>query len=208
MLVSGLLVFRAPPYGPALDVGPSLPAMPNRALTAVLDGQQRLTALNVGLRGSMTWKRPRLWSNNPDAFPKRHLYLNLLWEAGEEEGIEYCFSFRSETEPRQSDGAAGKSAECWFRVGDVLKMDGGPAMVRWLNGRLDQRFVDRAYKTLDRFHSVVRKEHVVAYYEERRQILDDVVQIFIRMNDGGTPPFSLRPAPVDRGGAMEKSRCA
>ncbi len=168
---------------------PSLPAMPNKALTAVLDGQQRLTALNVGLRGSMTWKLPRLWWNNPRAFPKRHLYLDLLSnpDEDEEEGTGYRFSFRQETEPRQREGELGDGAECWFRVGDVLSMGGGPAMVRWLNNRLDQQFVDQAYEMLDRLHRVVRRDHVVAYYEERRQSLDDVVQIFIRMNDGGTP---------------------
>src|SRR4249919_3248920 len=32
---------------------PELGTLPNRELTAVLDGQQRLTALNIGLRGSM-----------------------------------------------------------------------------------------------------------------------------------------------------------
>lgn len=163
---------------------PSLPAISNSALTAVLDGQQRLTALNVGLRGSMTWKLRRLWWNNPDAFPKRHLYLDLLWNPGEdeEEGARYRFRFRRKTEPIQRDGA-----ECWFRVGDVLSMDSGPAMVRWLNSCLDQKLVDQAYETLDRLHRVVRKDHLVAYYEERRQTLDDVVHIFIRMNDGGTP---------------------
>lgn len=168
---------------------PPLPAMPNTALTAVLDGQQRLTALNVGLRGSMAWKLPRLWWNNPKAFPKRHLYLDLLWNAGEEEdeGTEYRFSFRRKEEPAQRDTATDTATECWFRVSEVLAMDGGPPMVRWLNQRLDQRFVDPAYETLDRLHSVVRKDHLVAYYEERRQTLDDVVQIFIRMNDGGTP---------------------
>ena len=168
---------------------PPLPTMPNTALTAVLDGQQRLTALNVGLRGSMTWKLPRLWWNNPRAFPKRHLHLDLLWNAGEEEdeGTEYRFSFRREKELRQRAAADGTAPECWFRVSDVLSMDGGPPMVRWLNRRLDQRFVDHAYETLDRLHRVVRKDHLVAYYEERRQTLDDVVQIFIRMNDGGTP---------------------
>ncbi|MDE0263563.1 MAG: DUF262 domain-containing protein [Bryobacterales bacterium] len=168
---------------------PPLPAMPNTALTAVLDGQQRLTALNVGLQGSMTRKLPRLWWNNPEAFPKRHLYLDLLWNAGddEEEGTGYRFSFRRENEPIQRTGPAGNGSECWFRVSDVLLMDGGPAMVRWLNERLDQRFVDHAYGTLDRLHRVVRIEHLVAFYEESRQTLDDVVQIFIRMNDGGTP---------------------
>lgn len=166
---------------------PSLAATPNTALTAVLDGQQRLTALNVGLRGSMTWKQPRLWRNNPRAFPKRHLYLDLLWNAGEDddEKTEYRFSFRRENEPRQREDLA--AAECWFRVNEVLSMEGGPPMVRWLNERLDQRFVDQAYETLHQLHTVVRKDHVVAYYEERRQTLDDVVQIFIRMNDGGTP---------------------
>ena len=168
---------------------PPLPAMPDTALTAVLDGQQRLTALNVGLRGSMTWKQPRLWWNNPAAFPKRHLYLDLLWNAGEDddEGNEYRFSFRREDEARQREDPTANRSECWFRVSEVLSMDAGPAMVRWLNERLEQRFVDQAFETLDRLHAVVRKDHLVAYYEERRQTLDDVVQIFIRLNDGGTP---------------------
>ena len=168
---------------------PSLPTTPNTALTAVLDGQQRLTALNVGLQGSMTWKLPRLHRKNPNAFPKRHLYLDLLWNADEDEGAgtEYRFKFRRDTEPRQREGVARNSEECWFRVGDVLSMEDGPAMLEWLHQRLDQQQLLRAYKTLDRLHSVVHKEHLVAYYEEERQTLDDVVQIFIRMNDGGTP---------------------
>ncbi len=168
---------------------PQLPRMPNTALTAVLDGQQRLTALNVGLRGSMTWKLPRLWWNNPGAFPRRHLYLDLLWNASgdEDEGNGYRFSFRRENEGSQSVGAGPNRPECWFRVSDVLSIDGGPQMVRWLNERLDQCFVDDAYETLDRLHRVVRQDHLVAFYEETRQSLDEVVQIFIRMNDGGTP---------------------
>ncbi len=168
---------------------PPLPSIPNTALTAVLDGQQRLTALNVGLRGSMAWKLPRLWWSSPNAFPKRHLYLDLLWAADTEDevGSEYRFSFRREGEPRVRIDTVDKAPECWFRVGDVLSMNGGPPMVRWLNERLDQGFVDQAYETLDRLHSVIRKDHLVAYFQEKRQTLDDVVQIFIRMNDGGTP---------------------
>ena len=34
-------------------------------LTAVLDGQQRLTALNIGLRGSYAYKLPRMWWDSP-----------------------------------------------------------------------------------------------------------------------------------------------
>jgi hypothetical protein len=169
---------------------PSLPEMPDTALTAVLDGQQRLTALNVGLRGSMTWKLPRLWWNNPKAFPKRHLYLDLLWNAGEDEdeGTEYRFSFRRENEPRRRKNSSGNLVEWWFRLRDILSMEDGPPMLDWVNDpALERSALSLAYKTLNRLHRVVRQDHLVAYYEERRQRLDDVVQIFIRMNDGGTP---------------------
>jgi len=52
--------------------------MHHQSVTAVLDGQQRLTALNIGLRGSMAMKQPNKWWTNPDAFPERLLRLNLL----------------------------------------------------------------------------------------------------------------------------------
>ncbi len=169
---------------------PQLAPMPDRALTVVLDGQQRLTALNVSLRGSMTRKLPRLWWKNPEAWPKRHLYLDLLWKA-EVDGDErdgYRFRFRCEHDPRQPKDAAGNVSECWFRVSEVLMMDGGPPMLHWLLDKgLDKDALDQAFQTLDRLHAVVRKDRLVAFYEERRQALDDVLQIFIRMNSGGTP---------------------
>lgn len=158
---------------------PPLPDMPNQRLTAVLDGQQRLTALNIGLRGSMAWKLPRLRWNSDYAFPKRRLYLDLLWDPDEDEGRKYLFNFRPNDQ--------SQDRECWFPVRQILSMSGGPPMVRWLNERLPQEFIDQAYETLDKLHSVVHKDHLVAYYEEMGQELDKVLQIFIRMNDGGTP---------------------
>ena len=96
---------------------PTLPMMSDRNLTAVLDGQQRLTALNIGLRGSMALKQPKLWWSNPHAFPKRKLYLDLLWQPDEddEEGMKYRFSFLTEKEI-----AAANEKEFWFCVGDIL----------------------------------------------------------------------------------------
>ncbi len=162
---------------------PPLSPMPNRQLTAVLDGQQRLTALNIGLRGTMAWKLPYKWWNSPDAFPTRRLYLDLLWHPDEddEEGIKYRFDFLPESETRNRG-----DEKCWFPVGDILPMEAGPAMVRWLNQRLPQEQVDRAYETLDKLHRVVHTEKMVAFYEECSQELEKVLQIFIRTNSGGT----------------------
>jgi hypothetical protein len=42
--------------------------------TAVLDGQQRLTSLNIALYGSFAEKKKYAWWNSPDAFPVKRLY--------------------------------------------------------------------------------------------------------------------------------------
>lgn len=162
---------------------PPLSPMPTRQMTAVLDGQQRLTALNIGLRGTMAWKLPYKWWNSPDAFPTRRLYLDLLWHPAEddEEEIKYRFDFL--TESQTCDESDGK---CWFPVGNILFMEGGPAMVRWLNQQLPQEQVDQAYGTLDRLYRVVHTEKMVSFYEEGSQELEKVLQIFIRTNSGGT----------------------
>lgn len=162
---------------------PSSP-MPNSPLKAVLDGQQRLTALNIGLRGSMALKLPRMRWNNPDAFPVRRLYLNLLWQPDEdnEEGLKYRFDFLT-------DGYANvtRENECWFPVKDILDMELGTPMIEWLNDRLPQEHVNRASQPLFRLYNVVHTESLITYYEEEAQELEKVLQIFIRMNSGGTP---------------------
>ncbi len=164
---------------------PQLSPMPNRQLTAVLDGQQRLTALNIGLRGTMAWKLPYKFRTNPDAFPERRLYLDLLWNPDEEDetGRQYHFDFLTEKESQESDEREG---ECYFPVADILPMAGGLPMVEWLNQRLPQEQVNQAFSTLDKLHRVVHAEKIVAFYEERSQELEKVLQIFIRTNSGGT----------------------
>jgi len=52
---------------------PELGKVHHQSLVAVLDGQQRLTALNIGLRGSMAIKQPNKWWTNSDAFPVKKL---------------------------------------------------------------------------------------------------------------------------------------
>ena len=169
---------------------PDLPQMVNRKVTAVLDGQQRLTALNVGLRGSMTWKLPYKFRSNPSAYPKRHLYLDLLWQPTEEdeEGRKYRFEFLPQ---QQGIGAAPENAtpgECWFPVGDIMSMESGPPMLKWLTDhrKLEEQELNSAFKALHRLHNVVHYEHLVAFYEEKSQDIEKVLQIFIRTNSGGT----------------------
>jgi len=162
---------------------PELPVFNEKPLTAVLDGQQRLTALNIGLCGSMAIKLPHKWKNNPDAYPSRHLYLDLLADRGEDEegGERYRLAFLTSERANSAD-----PDECWFKVSDILTMSGGPPMLEWLNERLPQEHLNRAFTTLDQLYRVVHTQHLIAFYEEKSQDLEKVLNIFIRMNSGGT----------------------
>ena len=77
--------------------------------------------------------------------------------------------------------------ECWFPVKDILNMELGTPMIEWLNERLPQEHVNRASQPLFRLYNVVHTESLISYYEETAQELEKVLQIFIRMNSGGTP---------------------
>ena len=161
---------------------PDLGIRPNKQLIAVLDGQQRLTAFNIGLRGSFAVKQPRLWWRSPNAFPRRVLALDLLAQIDQdEEGNRYRFNF---IDPNRIGPHENR---LWFQVSDILNMDSGPPMLDWLNDKkLDRDRLTFAFSTLNRLYEVVRTKPTVVYYEEKNQDIEHVLNIFIRRNSGGT----------------------
>lgn len=160
---------------------PALPIQYNKPLVAVLDGQQRMTALNIGLRGNYAEKVKWKWWSSPDAFPTKRLYLNLLSEADLETGDRYEFKFLEEGLPDL------ELAGLWFPVGEILGFTGGPDMQDWIEQfemQKEQRKV--AYRTLDMLYRVIHTEQLISYYEEKDQDIERVLSIFIRINSGGT----------------------
>ncbi|MBW9069842.1 DUF262 domain-containing protein [Agrobacterium pusense] len=155
---------------------------PNRELTAVLDGQQRMTALNVGLRGSYAWKMPgKRWSTDA-AFPVRYLYLDLLSELDTETGCRYHFEFLTEQQSIKPE-----SGEVWFRCGRVMEEEYDDLIDSLDDLSLDKEAVKTARATLRLFHKTIHDKDLITYYEEESQSLEHVLNIFIRMNNGGTP---------------------
>ncbi len=149
-----------------------------QGLTAILDGQQRLTSLYIGLRGSYAFRTKGGWWSNDGAFPVRRLYLDLLapdedWDGG------YNFKFLTTDE-------RNKQLARWFRVGDVLDFEGHKDVNRYLNSRPELAGVTFASDTLFDFYEAIRVKSVMNYYLEKGQDLDKVLNIFIRVNSGGT----------------------
>ena len=157
-------------------------AVTHSKITAVLDGQQRLTAMNIGLRGSYAYKLPRLWWKSSEAFPTRHLYLNVLDEAEENEaGMRYDFRFLTRKEAERRD-----ETHCWYRASQILTTREAFDLHDFL---IDRQLGDQRspFRILGRLHKAIHLAPTIAYYKEESQDLEKVLDIFIRTNSGGTP---------------------
>ena len=153
-----------------------------RDVTAVLDGQQRLTALNIALRGSHTKKLPRMWGNNPQAYPKAELYVDLLHRGHDDDlGVEYDFRFLT---PSEAAGDHIKAGAHWFRVGSVLDLGGTRDVIRALQQQKVAEH-DVAGDVLTQLYEIVHVQPTINYFLEEAQALDKVLNIFIRVNSGG-----------------------
>ena len=153
----------------------------NKEFVAVLDGQQRITALNIGLRGSYSWKVAGKWWSSDDAFPLRKLHLNLLGTENSETNSMYQFEFLTPEQVIQTE------TNCWFSVDRILESD-----IDDLTDELDDSIENKETRKLARnvlrqLRRTIFDQDKISYYEESDQSLERVLNIFIRMNSGGTP---------------------
>ena len=170
---------RNHPYAPQV----AIPA--GQGVTAILDGQQRLTALNIGLYGSHAERQARKWASNPDAYPTKRLYLDITRkDRGEAElGMAYGFRFLTDVEAQPQPGEIDR----WYKVADVLRLgDSGPSMNREVQRRGLAEHPD-AFQTLYELFKAVRETPSINFYLERNEDPDKVLDIFVRVNSAGTP---------------------
>ena len=140
----------------------------------VLDGQQRLQSLFIGLKGS---------------FDKKELCLNVL--SGDQtapEDIRYKFKFLLSSEIKAP----------WFKLKDIVFSNNGIyEETEYINARFDTELSndekEKVSKIVSKIQKIFTSEDGLAYqvidsidnselYSE-----DDIVEIFIRANSGGTP---------------------
>lgn len=153
-------------------------------ITTILDGQQRLTALYIGLMGTYAFKLPKKRHGNPWAYPKRKLYLNLRTVSGLSDR-DYDFQFLTESEAQVKN-----ENTYWFVVGKILNFEEYQVNEYLLENDVlnisDKEKALNANRTLFKLHSVIHKNPLVNFYLEKSNHLDKVLNIFIRINNGGT----------------------
>ena len=180
---------------------------------AVIDGQQRLTSIFLGLTGTYAYKlkgrnMPRI--DDVNILPRRQLYLDLVNEAPENDASgqrrKYVFRFMRNAEVQAENAEVDENhakKHFWYPVGDVLRrpLD--------LNGNVEENIATlteaalgelgitpqngypedlgvRAINVLGRLIHVVYVDQVIHFYREDAQDVDHVLDLFIRTNSGGT----------------------
>lgn len=149
---------------------------------AVLDGQQRLTAIYIGLKGTYAYKRKNYsWKDNENSLPTRKLYLclseNTIDDDENDDGRVYDFKFLTKDELL-------KSKKIWFEIGKILKIQGTYELTKFLK---ENEWDTSEYinSTLSKLFDVIHVKTLINYYLELEQDYDKALNIFIRINSGG-----------------------
>jgi len=181
-------------------------------IIGVLDGQQRLNSIYVGLMGTHTERVKYKHSSSPSAWPKTELFLNLLslpYEKGDDDKIQviedqnFEFRFLAPESARSSwvrkskrDDQATESM-FWLKVGDVLRWDEDLDIDHTFEKLVQQcvndpqvtaltekkRVIQKGIRTL---HDQICKEKLLPYFTISKPDLEDILKIFVRVNSGGT----------------------
>ncbi|GHQ77046.1 hypothetical protein VN0405_11880 [Helicobacter pylori] len=142
-------------------------------LFIVLDGQQRLTSLYIGLKGTRTLKKKGARYDNPNAYEEKRLYLNLKHQPNIDNPEDnYQFEFHAKVPTNDKD-------QFWFKVGDILELESVWNYVE------KQGIKGNALNLLEKLKDIFHTKQLISFFEEKEKNLNKVLNIFIRVNSGG-----------------------
>ncbi|MGL2905964.1 DUF262 domain-containing protein [Helicobacter pylori] len=142
-------------------------------LCIVLDGQQRLTSLYIGLKGTRTLKKKNAKINNPNAYEEKRLYLNLKHQPNMD-NPEDNYQFEFHAKKPEND-----KKHWWFKVGDILELK---SVWNYAN---EHGLKGNELELLENLKNAFCTEKLISFFEETEKDLDKVLNIFIRVNSGG-----------------------
>jgi hypothetical protein len=171
---------------------PGCPAhhnLPVQDRIAILDGQQRLTALNIGLRGSHAARARYQRRGRPSSYPRRTLHLDLCAEPRQAddraEDLAYRLAFLTPEDAAAQESPDGEVR--WYPVSEVMGIAEEDFAVRLNETLIDLGIPGHrvALNALNRLWQAVHAKPHVSYFLETAQDLDRVLNIFIRVNREG-----------------------
>ncbi|EGJ2774232.1 DUF262 domain-containing protein [Escherichia coli] len=162
---------------------------------AVIDGQQRLTSLYIGLCGTYAYKKPRMWwpsAQDDRILPPRKLYVDLTAPLNSDDELMMKYNFRFLTDKQYTDSLTDNKHH-WFCLHEIFKYEQYDSpddiLFNVVVPELEKRGLissEFSRKTLLKLYTKIRTENLIHYFNESSQDIDHVLDVFIRTNSGGT----------------------
>jgi uncharacterized protein with ParB-like and HNH nuclease domain len=157
---------------------------PKRDKTLVIDGQQRLNSLYLGLCSNVLVNQKGSPRKDAETWDKKSLYIDLNTNPLKQDDSEsFNFTFRTQ------GGVHGK--EYWYKVSNIMSVQDiiqesdqirEDAKQEGLN-EFESEIIE---STLDRLHKKIFSDKVLAYYNLEDQKHSEMHEIFIRINESGS----------------------
>lgn len=166
---------------------------PEKPFYGILDGQQRTQSLYLGLRGYLKLKVYRARKDNVSSYKEKYLYINLISKPAEDDEFKYEFKFLADSEYKNEvetlkDPALPK--KLWFKVGTILTYSDYPNSIDSIPGvkSLSDEERHQAHNTLNSLYGrICVSDNILKLdYIPKSTTLDDILNIFVRTNSGGT----------------------
>ncbi len=152
---------------------------------AVLDGQQRLTAMRIGVMGFSyaAHEKNKSKDYSQQSFPNARLYIKLALNNSNEYDRKYIFEFLKDEQTKQ-ERLIVLDGEKWFYVKEIVEIHQHENLDDYLDNIGANRDERQILRKLDK---LVFDERCINYYLEDSQDADKALNIFIRINSGGSP---------------------
>ena len=151
-------------------------------IRGVLDGQQRISSMYIALQGVFCTKIKHAKRANNKAYPERRMYINLI-------SGDYEFKFLAD------DDAKNNQQAYFYLVRDILHelkdADSDDIVDKLIEKNVIRSVMLQekrklAKRNINRLLNKFNDEQLVSYFKIVDKDLDDILDIFVRVNSGGT----------------------
>ena len=156
------------------------------SISVVMDGQQRLTSLYIGIKGSLTtidkWKKSKIAEN----WKKKHLYIvpHLTADERNENETPFRFFFLEDSFVTKQNEFRS-DPEKYYLVSDFYGLSHQELYAKFGVKRLkgnDENWMC----VLSRLRWLINDAKILNYHSINNTNIEDVLEIFKRINNGGT----------------------